>query len=415
MSRELSRPADALDENGVPLSWCPVTPVREALVEGSDDDDAFEGVPPQTDDPDAPEWVLAEARALSSLAGLPDSPIAWRPSRRHRRGLCTGRVWMRDGRPLQVLLSPCPNSDRAEVLATLVHELAHPLVGRGHDRAFRQALLTLASTRWPGAFGAADAGMSYPDLDRWIASGIRAALRDREPPHARTSNDGNTARLVTRIRKLHALAEAQLGQPEGIAAASRANDLITIYGLGGYRVEIAAGLDDQMTDRWVLVQPRQRWQRFLAHAIARFFGVFSLEMARLGRIHFFGRHADVVATAYLCDVTMEAIRRGSDAHIAAWKRTGRRTAGQVRSERVAFCGSATVTFSERLRTLREPRAEQARHDAEAFAAVEHDKRGVRWGRARRATVTHNAAGVAAGNQLPIVRGMEGRRAPKRLT
>lgn len=257
--------------------------------------------------------------------------------------------------------------------------------------------------------------MGFRDVDRWIASGIRARLKGADPPLPKTSNDGNTARLVTRIRKLHNLADAQQGEPEGVAAAARANDLITIYGLGGYQVEIAAALDDQMVDRWVLVAKRQRWQRFLAHAIARFFGVFSLQMAAQGRIHFFGRHADVVATAWLVDVTMEGILRACDDHIAAWKAQERRTSGQVRSERSSFCGSATVAFSERLIALREDRADQARGQAEAFAGVEHDKRGIRWGRARRATVTHNAAGVETGNRLPIVRGMEGRKAPKQLT
>ncbi|MCP4806791.1 MAG: DUF2786 domain-containing protein [Proteobacteria bacterium] len=411
---KLSRP-DVLDEDGVPLPWNPPEPVHEALVEGTDDEDAFEAAPSDELGGEAPLWVREEANRLGDLAGLPPCPIAWRPSSNSRRGLCTGRVWMRNGVPLRILLSSCPNSDEAEVLATLAHEFAHPLAGTGHGRGFRAELLALAEDAWPGAFPSADVGQPFRDLDRWLASGIRAARRDREAPIAKTSNDGNTARLVTRIRKLHRLSDAQLGEPEGIAAAARANDLITVYGLGGYRVEIAAGLDDQMVDRWVLVKPRQRWQRFLSHAIARFFGVFSLEMARLGRIHFFGRHADVVATAYLVEVTMEAILRQSDDHIAAWKKVRRRTAGQVRSERTAFCGSATVVFGDRLRELRDPVASTARADAEEFAAVEHDKRGIRWGRARRATVTHNAAGVAAGERLPIVRGMEGRRAPKQLT
>lgn len=329
-----------------------------------------------------------------------------------RRGFCAGRVWMREGRPLRILLQPAPNSDRAEILATLAHEVAHPRANRGdHGLEFKRALLELAGETWGSTwFESADPGASYRDLDRWIATGLRARLADREPPRPRTGDEGQTAKIVARIRKLHALADHRPGTAEAITAAGRANDLVTVYGLGGYQVQIDAGIDEQMVDRWVALAPRKVWQRQLAHGLARYFGVFSLAMARKARMHIFGRHADVVATAWLLEVCIEKIERACEAHIQAWKRLRPRSSGEGRSERTAFCDNAVWAFRRKLEGLAslEPQGSEALAAAEDFAWIEHDKRGQRWGSGRGKRVRHHAAGQALGRSLEVVRGVHGK-------
>ncbi len=411
MSRLVHR--DVLDTQGCPLPWVPPERPSEPLLPGSDEDDVLVDQPPPPPGDAAQPWLIELSERLRELTGLPPYELVVDPAPQLRRGLCTGRVWMIDGVARWVWLSPCPNADRAEIAATLAHELAHPLTNSGHDRHFKQTLVDLARAAWGDEFFEhADSALPYSEVDRWLVTGVRAALAKRPPPRPRTSDEGNTARLVTRIRKLQALAASQPGQPEAIAASARANDLVTLYGLGGYQVQLETGIDDQMVDRWVLLKPRVVWQRHLCHAIARFFGVFSLSMARAGRMHFFGRHADVVATAYLVEVTLGAIERGSDQHIAQWKKSRRR--GHTRSERVAFCGSATVAFAEKLAELKDRRAHEDIEEARAFAGLEHRSRGIRWTTARRTTVTHNDAGVRLGRSLEVVRGMGSGKQPRRL-
>lgn len=396
------------------MPWVPPERPTEALLPGSDDNDVLVDQPPPPPGDSGATWLIELSEDLRALAELPPYELVLDPAPAYRRGLCTGRVWIIGGAARWVWLSPCPNADRAEVAATLAHELAHPMTHRGHDRVFKEALVDLARRAWgPEFFEHVDAAQPYAEVDRWVVTGIRAAMAGRTPPAPKTSDDGDAARLVTRIRKLQALAAAQPGQPEAIAASARANDLITLYGLGGYQVELDAGIDEQMVDRWVLLKPRVVWQRHLAHAIARFFGVFSLSMARYGRMHFFGRHADVVATAYLVEVTLAAIERAAAVHIVAWKKNPNRH-GATRTERLAFCGSATVAFSTKLRKLKDDRAEEAICDAEDFAAVEHQKRGKRWTSARRTSVNRNEAGIALGESLEVVRGVSGRRRPRQL-
>jgi hypothetical protein len=397
----------------LPGPWCPPTPRLESLsVEGDEEHDAIE-VERLAPGPDrAPEGLREEANRLARLLGLQtDFELLVEPSPEPRRGFCRGRVWMRGGQPLKIWLSPCPNGDEAEVLATLIHELAHPVSGSGHDPAFRRALLRGAGLGWGSAsFVSASAKAPTPELDRWIASGIRAALKGAEAPAPKTCDSGDTARVVTRIRKLHALAAAQVGQPEAIAATARANELITSYGLGGYQVEIEAGIDEQMVDRWVALAPRKVWQRQLAHGLARYFGVFSLAMARKARMHIFGRHADVVATAWLLEVCIEKIERACEAHIQAWKRLRPRSSGEGRSERTAFCDNAVWAFRRKLEGLAslEPQGSEALAAAEDFAWIEHDKRGQRWGSGRGKRVRHHAAGQALGRSLEVVRGVHGK-------
>lgn len=393
--------------------WCPPTPRTEPLtVEGDEEHDAIEvsALPPGREE--APDWLREEATRLARLLGLdPRFELLVEPSPSPRRGFCRGRVWMRGGQPLRIWLSPCPNGDRAELLATLVHELAHPLAGAGHDARFRAELLGAAVRGWgSGNFRHAATGAT-PELDRWVASGIRAALKGGPAPEPKTCDSGDTARVVTRIRKLHALAAAQVGEPEAITATARANELITSYGLGGYQVEIEAGIDEQMVDRWVALAPRKVWQRQLAHGLARYFGVFSLAMAKKARMHLFGRHADVVAAAWLLEVCIEKIERGCEAHIKEWKRLRRRSSGEGRSERTAYCDNAVWAFRRKLEGLAElelDEAEEALLEAEDFARAEHEKRGQRWGSGRTRRVRHHAAGQALGRSLEVVRGVRGK-------
>lgn len=401
----------------LPQPWCPPTPALEPLsVEGDEEHDAIEvkALSPASAPSlhRAPDWLRQEATRLAQTVGLdPRFELIVEPSSRVRRGFCRGRVWMRGGRPLRIWLSPCPNGDRAELLATLAHELAHPLAGAGHDARFRAELLGLAVQSWGSSHFRHAASGSTPELDRWVASGIRAALKEGPPPEPKTSDSGDTARIVTRVRKLHALAAAQPGEPEAIAATARANELITTYGLGGYQVEIEAGIDEQMVDRWVALAPRKVWQRQLAHGLARYFGVFSLAMARKARMHFFGRHADVVATAWLLEVCIEKIERACEAHIKAWKKERRRSSGEGRSERTAFCDNAVWAFRRKLEQLGELElddASEALEAAEDFARVEHVKRGQRWGAGRVKRVRHHAQGQAMGRSLEVVRGVRGR-------
>ena len=146
-----------------------------------------------------------------------------------------------------------------------------------------------------------------------------------------------------------------------------------------------------------------------------FFGVFSLAMASKARIHFFGRYGDVVATAYLVEVCLGKIERACDAHIESWKREAPRTAGQTRSERVAFCDNAVIAFGRKLREIRIAAGEdpdRALDAAEDFARDQHARRGLSWGIGGHKSVRHHAAGAQAGRALQVVRGMNGRPTPR---
>jgi hypothetical protein len=421
--RRLPAPIEPVDEYGVPLPWVPSTPPVEGLASPGDREGDAQSLGPDATLPltpgePPPLWLHEALKELCGRAELPLPELIVRPVATPRRGFCSGRVWMRGHRPLRVLLRPGPNSDEAEILATLAHELAHPKAARSdHGVAFKEALLNLARLMWGEQwFASADPRTSYRDVDRWISTGLRASLAHREPPRPRTGDEGQTARIVARIRKLHALAEHRPGEPEARTAAGRANDLVTIYGLGGYQVQIDAGIDEQMVDRWVVLKRRAVWNRQLGHAVARFFGVFSLAMARQGRMHFFGRHADVVGTVYLVEICRDKILRACDRHISAWKIEMPRTAGETRSERVRFCDNAVFAFSQKLDAIRdiEPGTESALDEAEDFALEEHRKRGAGWRTARRRTIERHEAGQAAGRALEVVRGVSGGGGPKRI-
>ena len=405
---------EPVDEHGVPLPWVPPRPRAEGLAAAGDREGDVEVLAlgealPHTEGEAAERWLQDALVALCGRAGVRVPELIVMRLSTPRRGFCAGRVWMRGRRPLRILLQPGPNSDRAEVLATLAHEVAHPMATRGdHGALFKEALLRLAGAEWGEAwFAAADVGASYRDLDRWLATGLRARLAGREAPRPRTGDEGQTAKVVARIRKLHALAAHRPGEAEAITAAGRANDLVTLYGLGGYQIQIDAGIDEQMVDRWVVLERRAVWNRQLGHAVARFFGVFSLSMARQGRLHFFGRFADVVAAVYLVEICREKILRACDRHVVAWKIEMPRTAGETRSERVRFCDNAVFAFAHKLDAIRsdEPETGSLLDEAEDFAAQEHGKRGSGWRVARNRTITRHEAGQAAGRALEVVRGL----------
>ncbi len=255
---------------------------------------------------------------------------------------------------------------------------------------------------------------SYRVVDNWIASGIRAALRNGEVPTARLADDGQLAKVLMRIKKLRDLGADQIGLPEGIAATAAANDLITTYGLEGYGVRIDSDVHDQLVDLWVSLEEGALWRRTLAHAVASYCDVFSLAMGRSQRMHFFGRHADVVTAEYLYSVSAGRIARECAEHIARWKRTrAATTAGDTRSEKTSFCDSAAIAFKKKLDQLKvddDPRTDlkaAVLDAAESFAADEHERRGQSWGSGGRRTYRENAAGRALGGAMEVVHGLGG--------
>ena len=412
---------ERMDEHGCPLPWVPLKPLTVELdgpgAHDLDDDVVFvtelppdDGEQPITDEY---AWVQAESRRLSELLGFPAFPLVVAPVKSQRRGFCGGKIWMHhDGTPLRVVLRPCPNSDHAEIQATLLHELTHALTPRaGHGPAFCLRLVQLAG-EIHGAEHFVHAPTAPPcaSVDRWLATGIRAAIGNKPPPAPKDAQEGKLIKVISKIRKLHALADAQVGSQEAITACGLANDLVTVYKLGGYELQVAAGLDEQMVDRWMSLPRGAVWRRNLAHEIARFFGVFSLHNAGKRRMHLFGRHADLVATIYLYEVCEAAIARGCGAHLKEWRMQERRARGEAAKERTDFCDAAVRAFRKKLRAI----ASESDHvggpaleSAEGFAAAEHRKRGKHWGSEAWRDQRTNAAGARLGGSLEVVRGVGG--------
>ena len=438
---------DELDASGRPCPWVPVRHTIEALGRSADDDDAIlvsgphalPKAPTAADEQGTPldrAVITRWLEALATTAELPLPELTLTRATSNRLGFTSGRVWFeRDGKPLRVHLTVCPNADPAEIMATLAHELAHPLSrARAHDVAFKTTLVDLAGKhhgeRW---FDGARAvlGHSYRVVDNWVASGIRAALKHGEAPVARVADDGQLAKILMRIKKLRDLGADQIGLPEGIAATAAANDLITTYGLEGYGVRIDGDVHDQLVDLWVSLEEGALWRRTLAHAVATYCDVFSLAVGRSHRMHFFGRHADVVTAEYLFSVSAGRITRECAEHIAPWKRGRSATsAGDTRSEKTSFCDSAAIAFKKKLDQLksdddlltrpatspsagvagkssRRPTASAMLEHAESFAADEHEKRGQSWGSGGRRTYRENAAGRALGGAMEVVHGLGG--------
>jgi hypothetical protein len=437
---------DELDADGRPLPWVPVRHRVEAVGgRPGDDEDAIAitddaELPPIPPEPDAGAGAIERATVarwlgeLSRTAGLAPPELTLARARENRLGFTTGRIFF-DGSyvPRRLHLTLCPNSDAAEVLATLTHELAHAVARtKAHDVTFKRAHIALAARHFGAAWFAGaeeQVDRSYRIVDYWIASGIRAALRsgpadparapgDGEVPAPRVVDDGQLARVLGRIKKLRNLAADQLGRPEGIAATAAANDLVTSYGLESYGVQIDGEVHDQLVDRWVPLEDGAIWRRTLAHAVAQHCEVFSLAIPARARMHFFGRHADVIAAEYLYSVSAARIARECDAHLSCWRGGARRSSGDTRRERYSFCDSAAVAFQRKLEQLA---FEEGLKDgaallqAESFAEREHEKRGRSWGAGGRKTYRHNAAGTALGRSMEVLHGLEGGgRAPRGL-
>jgi hypothetical protein len=291
-------------------------------------------------------------------------------------------------------------------------------------------MLELAERRWGASFFAearARIAEGVRIVDPWLASGIRAALRGATPPAARQGDDGQLARVVTKIRKLRELAADQLGRPEGIAATAMANDLVVQYGLGSYAVRIDAGIHERMVDRWVPVAEGAVWRRSLAHAVGKACDVFVLSVVHHSRMHFFGRYADVVQAEYLFQISEARIARECERHLDAWRaRRAELRPGDTVRERVSFCDSAVRAFELKLQQIvNEESGAPARRSAapaspaleaaEEFARVEHEKRGTGWRSGGTRRTRENAAGTELGRSMELVRGMApGGSAPKAL-
>ncbi len=424
---------EELDARGLPLAWVPPRPSVAALgarAAASDgDDDVFIATGPlpaatadtadATSDgdaaPDLRPTITTWLAELCALAAVPTPELTLTRARDNRLGFCAGKIWLTPARhPLRVHMTLCPNADHAEILATLVHEVAHATRPTGaHDLDFKRALVDLAARRFAEPwFSAARAHLddSYRVVDAWLASGIRAALRRADPPAPRVTDDGLLAKTLMRINKLRALAQNQLGLPEGITATATANDLVVAHGLESYAVRIEGDTHDQLVDLWVQLEDGATWRRTLAHAVATYCDVFSLVIAKKDRMHFFGRHADVVAAEYLYSVSAARIERECAAHLVAFKARARRSSGETRSEKASFCHSAAAAFEDKLEHMKRLESDEldldrGLHIAEDFARSEHEKRGRSWGSGGTRTYRANAAGHALGDRMEILRGV----------
>lgn len=392
----------------------PQAPLEEGRTRHGGDTDLANSIP---------RWLVT----LSRTAGLDAVPelVVVRGHEDHH-GFVTGRVWFtREGRPRRIKVTTCPNSDLAEVLATLMHELAHPLAKTSrHDDAMKHALVGLASKQFGARFFAHPTAVCARErmstVDAWVATGVRAALRGAEPPVDKSGDEGQVARAMGRLRKLRQLAKDQRGKPEGIAATAAGNDLTTLYGLGHYGAAAVGDheADDRVVDRFVVLPDGAVWRRMLAHEVAAYFDVFALSLVAAGRMHFFGQEADVVAAEYLFSVSARRIERELEAHVAAWKKKkGKTTSAETRREKTSFCDSAAIAFGKKLSAYRDgddtrglaPRLERA----EQVARTEHSRRGSGWGAAGSKTYRENEAGKAVGASMEVLRGVGGE-APARL-
>ncbi|MGC4121991.1 MAG: hypothetical protein QM765_46905 [Myxococcales bacterium] len=427
---------ERFEADGRPASWVPPVPRSAApALDPNRDGDATigeagslpEAEPLEAEAPGTPvpssairDWFAA----LCASLGLPEIPLVVRRGQEDARGQVRGSVVMTaDFAPLRVCVTTCPNSDQAEVLATLVHELAHPLSrSTDHGSAFRSTLVDLAARLWgePHLAGArAHVDGAYPLLDRWVTCGIRAALAGREPPASKVCDDGHAARVVGKVAKLWALAADQLGKPEGVGAAAMANDLVTVYGLDQSQVFTTPSFDDGLVDRYVLLQPRKPWQRTLAHEVAYFSNVYSLSMDSEARMHFFGRYSDVVAAEYLCGVSIGRIERECAAYLERCRASLAK--GELRRAGLAFCESAAHEFGRKLHRILEEEARAAGravqsaalNEATDFAEHQLELRGFRVGKARAREVRYSAVGAELGKRMEVVRGLDSQGAAPR--
>ncbi len=434
------------DESGAPLPWvtpdAASAPVVETLEEEAasaacwESEDALSSFePPEDSQPidgqDHPiprEQIVNEFERIREHLSLPPFELSLFRGASNKNGFVTGRVFTRQGTPVRMVLSTCPNADLAEISATLVHEFAHITSGMGgHDLAFKEALLNLAAALYGDAYFVAARDYlkgSFRVLDMWLATGIRAVLRNQEPPVAKDFDESLTAGVVSRIQKMRALATDQPGTPEGLTATGIANTQSTLFGLGSYHLKWNASVDESMVDRWLNIGKKVRWKRELAFDVASFCNVFALARPDRGWMHFFGKYRDVIAAEYLFHVCLEHIERQCNKHIAQWKaQQGRVSSGQVRSEKVSFCASAVEGISDKMDRIREMERAQAQSDptttdarafqltskdlqqAEVFATDEHKKRGMGWGSDSSHSYHHNESGYEAGQAVELRSGV----------
>ncbi len=430
-----------LDEAGAPLPWVPATAPTTPLGGERCLDDDVELVAPGEPlaplllladrplDPDDEATIRNALRRVCATAGFGDVPLELVRVTTNRDGFVEGRVWMSPRGLEKLRLVVGPNADAAEIWATIVHEVAHGLApGVGHGRAFKQAEVGLARAMFGAGWFQVPARKlsdAHAAVDWWIAVGIRAALHQGAAPVEAVGDEEQLAKVVGRIQKLRRLARSQLGTPEGRAACSKANDLLVRWDLGAYNVRLSEGIHDQMCDRWVVVGRRSVWRRQLAFHVAEYCGVFCLSRKSKGWMHFFGRYVDVVTAEWFYEVWEAHIMRSADVHIAAFKKRtqSERKAASTRTERVNFCDSAVLALSLKLQNLQRshdavaegPEAIAVRRDlAEAFAGEQFRLRGRRWGSGTGKRVTMNAAGLVAGRNAPMGRGVGGPSGPKGL-
>ena len=453
-SFEKSKPEE-LDEQGRPMAWIPVKRRFDAVRTGDGPDlgDGRDGgedgeadaillpegatLPPTTatapstgtpfiDDLTIARWFAT----LAATAGYPRTPeLDLVRGSDEKNGFTAGRVWFSPNGPARrVRLVTCPNSDLAEVLATIAHELAHPLSGAtGHNDGMKAAFIELVSKQWGTRFFAYIAGHLGSErmrtVDYWVASGIRAALRGAEAPAPKSGqsggdgnggDDGQMARVMSRLKKLRSLARDQVGRPEGIAATGAANDIVTLHGLGHYGVGDAEIDETQIVDRFVVLPDGSVWRRMLAHEVADYCEVFALSLPSEGRMHFFGAYADVVAAEYLFSVSAARIESDCRDHLAAWKKKrGKTSSADTRKEKTSFCDCAAMEFGKKLTRIRKEEGDGDGTDsvrtreAEEVARHEHGKRGTGWASSGSKTYRENAAGRAAGAAMEVMRGVGG--------
>jgi len=388
--------------------------------------------------------LVAEFERIAELLDVAPFPLKVRRRVEARMGFVSGLICVAQGKR-RMLLTLGPNSDLAEQYATLVHEFAH-IAHPDHSLDFKEWLVDIAEAAYGQEYFLEARNVveqKYSHVDLWIAVAIRAALEGkRQIPQAKSlADETHTAKIVSRIQKLQRLAARHPGSVEARTATGRANSMIATYGLADYRTVMPnADLDDEMCDIWFTIEPRQPWQRRVAHEVAEFCGCFSLAHTGNHRamMHLFGRHADLQFAKYLSEVTLDSLKRRADIYLKGQLAL---RGGFGRGERVrrrgAFLDSAAYGVQRKLEGIaRERRAalrrvqEAAREQtldtqataqtldtqatalalndlasAKAFAAAEHDKRSSRWGSPTRRTWTFNRAGMDAGQNITVNKGV----------
>jgi len=405
--------------NGLPYPWAPVRTAPEEAPSGwNHDDDVVVG--PATEraqrDAEPAEAYLRQAfERIARHLALAPFPLVVRAGAVNKNGFVTGRIHITEGgRPHRMVLTACPNADRAETLATMLHEFAHVVHDqRGHGRGFVTDLLGLAEAIFGRYFEAAISNADYATVDGWVACGVRAALAGHPAPAAVSPDEAKVAVTLRRVQKLRALAADQPGTPEAVAATARANTLLITHGLAGYQSPLAPGdSDEQMADVWYPVA--NGWKTRVAFTVAEFCGAFALHSAAYKGMHVFGEYADVVAAEYLTAVCTEALERRVQDHIARWRdEQDTIPRGAQVAERSSFLHSAVDGLERQLKATVDDRHAATLERAEAFASEEHTKRGKGWGTGRATRHHHNQAGFEAGKSMSVPSGGVGsQRGPK---